>query len=134
MLERGTLSILCTFQISSLTLCTLLPKLKVSVASKTELCNKNASETVCMHSLVMAQLSCQSISITAYGGKDEGQSTNVQNKVACRTGTSYCKKEIIYPSIRNDLSTDSGLYILNTEILHSTHCCFPNLQSFLFLA
>lgn len=40
MLERGTLSILCTFQISSLTLHPLLPKLKVSVASETELCNK----------------------------------------------------------------------------------------------
>lgn len=47
MLERGTLSILCTFQISSLTCRPLLPTLKVSVASKTELCNKHASETVC---------------------------------------------------------------------------------------
>lgn len=47
MLERGTLSILCTFQISSLTRRPLLPTLKVSVASKTELCNKHASETVC---------------------------------------------------------------------------------------
>lgn len=57
MLERGTLSILCTFQTSRLTLRPLLPKLKVSVANKTELCSKNASETACMHSLVMAQLS-----------------------------------------------------------------------------
>lgn len=57
MLERGTFSILYTRQIPRSTLRPLLPKPKASVANKTELYNKNASQVVCMHIPVMAQLS-----------------------------------------------------------------------------
>lgn len=61
-------------------------------------------------------------SLLMVGGMGKGQQPVGNEK-------SYCKNEHVCPSIRSNSSLDSGLQILNTEIL-STHYCFPNFQYF----